>query len=69
LRWQRAQQEYESSLTSGLSAQAIDDLRRWEDRFRIAFEDSFHTVAGRWPRPEEFAEGELRFSGVAGEAL
>lgn len=58
-RWHDARQRYLHALKEHNSSSEILELRNWEDRYRIAFQNAFHAYFGRFPANEDCARGRL----------
>lgn len=60
-RWHEARERYLQALRESNSPE-IQELRNWEDRYRIAFQNAFHAHFGRFPAGEDCADGLLAAS-------
>jgi hypothetical protein len=58
-RWHDARERYLEALKEPDSTPELQELRNWEDRYRIAFENAFHAYYGRFPAGEDCADGRL----------
>jgi hypothetical protein len=58
-RWHEARERYLNALKDAEPSPEIHELRNWEDRYRIAFQNSFHAYFGRFPSPGDCDGGQI----------
>jgi hypothetical protein len=58
-RWHEARERYLKALKEPKPEPEIHELRNWEDRYRIAFQNAFHAHFGRFPAPGDCDGGRL----------
>lgn len=58
-RWHDARERYLEALKEPDPSSELQELRNWEDRYRIAFENAFQAYFGRFPAGEDCAGGML----------
>jgi hypothetical protein len=58
-RWHAAREQYLEARKNRKPPQIVQELKKWEDRYRIAYENAFWSHFGRFPTSSDCDGGAL----------